>query len=62
MFKDYIQQFQTLSLIVENVEEENMKELFLGSLKDHIKYEVRLFQPQSLSQAIVMARQVEEKR
>ena len=40
---------------------ENMMKLFLGGLRDHIKYEVRLFQPQSLSQAVVMARQVEEK-
>ena len=61
MVKDYIQQFQTLSLRVENVADENMMEIFLGGLQDHIKYEVRLFQPQSLSQAIVMARQVEEK-
>ena len=40
MVKDYIQQFQTLSLRVENVTKDNLKELFLGGLKDHIKYEV----------------------
>ena len=32
MVKDYIQQFQTLSLRVENVADENMMELFLGGL------------------------------
>ena len=47
--KDYIQQFQNLSLRVDTITEENLNDLFLGGLKDHIQHEVRLFCPSSVN-------------
>ncbi|KAH9291976.1 hypothetical protein KI387_042841, partial [Taxus chinensis] len=59
--KDYVHQFQNLSLRVENIPEENLNDLFLGGLKDHIEHEVRMFNPLKLSDSIIMARRAEEK-
>ena len=41
----YIQQFQNLSLRVDTIIEENLNDLFLGGLKDHIQHEVCMFCP-----------------
>ncbi|KAH9297684.1 hypothetical protein KI387_029366, partial [Taxus chinensis] len=59
--KDYIHHFQNLSLRVENITEENLNDLFLGGLKDHIEHEVRMFNPHKVSDSMIMARRAEEK-
>ena len=59
--KDYIQQFQNLSLRVDSITEENLNDLFLGGLKDHIQHEVRMFSPSSINESFILARRVEEK-
>ncbi|KAH9306212.1 hypothetical protein KI387_010616, partial [Taxus chinensis] len=61
LVKDYVHQFQNISLRVENIPEENLNDLFLGGLKDHIEHELRMFNPIKLSDSIIMARHVEEK-
>ncbi|KAH9327072.1 hypothetical protein KI387_007250, partial [Taxus chinensis] len=40
LVKDYVHQFQNLSLRVDNIMEGNLNELVLGGLKDHIEHEV----------------------
>ncbi|KAH9323014.1 hypothetical protein KI387_017653, partial [Taxus chinensis] len=52
---------KNLSLRVENIPEENLNDLFLGGLKDHIEHEVRMFNPLKLSNSIIMARRAKEK-
>ena len=42
---DHIKQFQQLSLKVKNISEYNLLDLFIGTLKDNIQHEVRLFEP-----------------
>ena len=59
--KDYIQQFQNLSLRVDTIIEENLNDLFLGGLKDHIQHEVRMFFPSLVNDSFTLARRVEEK-
>ena len=60
-FKDYIQQFQYLSLRVDTITEENLNDLFLGGLKDHIQHEVRMFCPSSINESFILACKLEEK-
>jgi hypothetical protein len=38
----HIQQFQKLSLRVNNISEDNLLDLFMGTLKESIRQEVRL--------------------
>jgi hypothetical protein len=59
--KDYIQQFQNLSLRVDTITEENLDDLFMGGLKDHIQPEVGMFCPSSINDTFTLARRVEEK-
>ena len=59
--KDYIQKFKNLSLRVDTIIEENLNDLFLGGLKDHIQHEVRLFCPNSVNESFILACRVEEK-
>ena len=40
---DHIKQFQQLSLRVKNISEDNLSDLFIGTLKDNIQHEVHLF-------------------
>jgi hypothetical protein len=47
---EYIQQFQKLSLRVKNIPEDNLLDLFLGTLKENIQHVVRLLKPKSLEQ------------
>ena len=58
--KDYIQKFQNLSLRVDTIIEENLNNLFLGGLKDHIQHEVCIFCPSSLNESFILAYRVEE--
>ena len=40
---EHIKQFQQLSLRVKNILEDNLLDLFIGTLKDNIQHELRLF-------------------
>jgi hypothetical protein len=40
---EHIQQFQNLSLRVKNILEDNLLDLFMGTLKENIQHEVHLF-------------------
>ena len=55
---EHIQQFQKLSLRVNDIPEDRLLDLFIGTLKDNIQHEVRLFEPTSLEMAFRMARKV----
>ena len=46
---------------MKNILEDNLLDLFIGTLKDNIQHEVRLFKPPSLEKAFMMARKVESK-
>ena len=58
---EHIQQFQKLSLRVEGIADDKLLDLFIGTLKDNIQHEVRLFKPTSLEKAFMVARKVESK-
>jgi hypothetical protein len=58
---EHIQQFQKLSLRVKNILEDNLLDLFMGTLKESIQHEVHLFEPKSLEHAFSMERKVESK-
>ena len=45
---EHIKQFQHLSIKVKNILEDNLLDLFIGTLKDIIQHEVCLFKPPSL--------------
>ena len=46
---------------MDTIIEENLNDLFLGGLKDHIQHEVRMFCPCSVNESFILARRVEEK-
>ena len=58
---EHIKQFQKLSLRVKNILEDNLLDLFIGTLKDNIQHEVCLFEPPSLEKDFMMERKVEGK-
>ena len=58
---EHIKQFQQLSLRVKNIFEDNLLDLFNGTLKDNIQNGVCLFEPSSLEKAFMMARKFESK-
>ena len=39
---------------------ENLNDLFLGGLKDHIQHEVWIFSPSSVNESFILACRVEE--
>ena len=43
------------------ITEENLNDLFLGGLKDHIQHEVRMFSPSSINESFILACRIEEK-
>ena len=51
---EHIQQFQKLILRVEGIADDKLLDLFIGTLKDNIQHEVRLFEPTSLEKADVV--------
>ena len=53
---DHIKQFQKLSLRVKNISEDNLLDLFIGTLKDNIQHEVRPFELSSLEKDFMMER------
>ena len=44
---EHIQQFQKLSLRVDGIPDDKLLDLFIGTLKDNIQLEVRIFEPTS---------------
>jgi hypothetical protein len=56
-----IQQFQKQSLKVNKISEDNLLQLFKGTLKESIQHEVRLLEPKSLEHAFSLTRKVESK-
>jgi hypothetical protein len=58
---DHIENFQRLNIKVTNIPDEHLIEVFIGTLKDNIQHEVRLWEPKSLENAFRVARNVESK-
>jgi hypothetical protein len=58
---EHIQQFQKLGLRVKNIPNENLLDLFMGTLKDNIQHELCILEPTSLEKAFKLARRVESK-
>ena len=58
---EHIQQFQKLSLRVKNIPNDNLLDLFMGTLKDNIQHELRIIEPTSLEMAFKLSRRVESK-
>ena len=46
---------------MKNILDDNLLDIFIGTLKDNIQHEVCLFEPSSLDKAFMMARKVESK-
>ena len=46
---------------MEGIADDKLLDLFIGTLKDNIQHEVRLFEPTSLEKAFMVARKVESK-
>ena len=45
---------------MDTIIEENLNDLFLGGLKDHIQHEVCMFCPRSVNESFILACMVEE--
>ena len=58
---DHTKKFQHLSLRVKNISEDNLLDIFIGTLKYKIQHELRLFEPSSLEKDFIMERKVENK-
>ena len=56
---EHIEDFQKLNIRVADIAEEHRIDLFIGTLKDNIQHEVRLWEPNSLAKAFRVARKVE---
>jgi hypothetical protein len=56
-----IQNFQRLNIKVTDIPDEHLIDVFIGTLKDNIQHEVRLWEPKSLENAFKVARNVESK-
>ncbi|KAH9293109.1 hypothetical protein KI387_041687, partial [Taxus chinensis] len=59
--KDYIQQFQNLSLRLNDISEDHLNDLFLDGLKDNIQHDVRLLNQGLISKSMIIVRRVEER-
>ena len=55
----HIQQFQKLSFRVKNIPNDNLLDLFMGTLKDNIQHELCILEPTSLEKAFKLERRVE---
>ena len=58
---EHIQQFQKSSLRVNDIPNDRLLDIFIGTLKDKIQHEVCLFEPTSLEMAFRMAKKFESK-
>ena len=57
----HIQQFQKLSLRVNDIPEDRLLDLFIGTLNANIQNEVHIFKPTSLEKDFMVERKVESK-
>ena len=53
---EHIKDFQKLNIRVTDIPEEHKIDVFIGTLKDNIQHEVRLWEPDSLEKAFWLAR------
>jgi hypothetical protein len=58
---EHIKNFQRLNIKVTNILDEHLIDVFIGILKDNIQHEVRLWEPKSLENAFMVARNFESK-
>jgi excinuclease UvrABC ATPase subunit len=58
---EHIKNFQRLNIKVTDIPDEHLIDVFIGTLKDNIQHEVRLWEPKSLENAFKVARNVENK-
>jgi hypothetical protein len=58
---EHIEDFQKLNIRVKDIPEEHRIDVFIGSLKDNIQHDVRLWEPDSLEKAFRLARKMESK-
>ena len=58
---EHIEEFQKLNIRVKDILEEHRIDVFIGSLKDNIQHDVRLWEPDSLEKAFRLARKMESK-
>jgi len=58
---EHIEEFQKLNIRVKDIPEEHMIDVFIGSLKDNIQHDVRLWESDSSEQAFRLARKMESK-
>jgi hypothetical protein len=57
---EHIENFQ-LNIKVKDIPDEHLIDLFIGTLRDNIQHEVRLWEPNSLENAFRVERNVESK-
>ena len=58
---EHIEDFQKLNIRVTDIPEEHRIDVFLGTLKDNIQDEVRVWELDSLEKAFKLARKIERK-
>ena len=58
---EHIEEYQKLNIRVKNIPEEHRIDVFIGTLKDNIQHDVRLWEPDSLEKAFRLARKMESK-
>jgi hypothetical protein len=58
---EHIENYQRLNIKVIDIPYEHLIDVFIGTLKDNIQHEVRLWEPKSLKNAFKVARNVESK-
>eukprot|EP00253_Pinus_taeda_P036470 PITA_36470 len=58
---EHIEEFQKLNIRVKDIPEEHRIDVFIGTLKDNIQHDVRLWEPDSLEKAFRLARKMESK-
>ena len=57
----HIENFQRLNIKVTDIPDEHLIDVFIGTLRDNIQHEVRLWEPKSLENAFRVERNVESK-
>jgi len=58
---EHIEEFQELDIRVKNILEEHRIDVFIGTLKDNIQHDFRLWEPDSLEKVFRLTRKMERK-
>ena len=58
---EYIEDLQKFNIRVKYIQEEHRIDVFIGTLRDNIQHEVRIWEPDSLEKAFRLARKMERK-